>query len=370
MTTKRDYYEVLGVPKDASKEEIDKAYRKLAVQFHPDRVPPEQKESAREKFKEISEAYAVLSDPQKRALYDQYGHAGIDGRYTSEDIFRGVDFDSIFRDIGFGTSAFEDFFSDIFDFFGTGTAHRTSRRTGPVKGADLEIPVSITLEEAYTGVEKPIQFYHTETCDVCKGTGAKPGTGTKTCPLCKGTGQQTSAIGGFFAFTRTCDRCHGTGEIIQHPCSECNGRGKVKKSVNITVKIPKGVDTGTHIRVKGKGEAGERGGPSGDLYILVRVQPHPDFEREGDNLFTQASLPFHIAALGGEITVKTLDGKIKMKVPPGTPSNKIFRMKGKGMPNIHTNRYGDLYVRLIIDVPTKLTERQKELLREFGRTLE
>ncbi|MDI6641974.1 MAG: DnaJ C-terminal domain-containing protein, partial [Elusimicrobiota bacterium] len=254
------------------------------------------------------------------------------------------------------------------DIFGT---HRRRGKRGiqPQRGADLEIYTNLTLFEAYSGVEKQVEFYHTETCTTCTGTGAKPGTGKKTCPTCKGTGQQSSTFGGFFTFAQTCPKCRGSGEVIESPCRECNGRGKVKKQVRLTVKIPPGVDTGTSVRIKDKGEAGEMGGPPGDLYVTVRVQKHPDFERQGDDLYTQSKIPFHIAALGGEVDVATLDGKVKMKILPGTQSNKTFRIRDKGMPNLHTNRHGDLYVTVTIDVPTKLTERQKELLREFGRSL-
>lgn len=361
---KRDYYEVLGIAKNASQQEIEQAYRKLAVQYHPDRVPPDKKDEAREKFKEISEAYAVLSDSNKRRQYDQFGHAGIDQQYSYEDIFRGADFGSIFEDLGFGTSIFD----DLFDFFGT----RRRQKTGVgERGADIEYPLSVTLEEAYTGVEKELNFYHTETCTVCKGSGAKPGTSKKTCPECRGVGQLKSSFGGFFTFAQTCRRCRGTGQVIETYCNECHGRGKVKKQVKLTVKIPQGVDNGTTIRIRGKGEAGEFGGPPGDLFAVVRIQPHQIFTRRNNDIFCEVPIAYHIAVLGGEIEVPTLDGKIKMKIPPGTESNKTFRIKNKGMPDLHNpNRHGDGYVKVTIAVPTKLTEKQKALLREFGRSLE
>ena len=372
MSTKKDYYEILGITKSAQKSDIDQAYRKLAVQHHPDRVAADKKDEAREKFKEITEAYAVLSDDKKRKLYDQYGHAGIDGSYSNEDIFRGVDFDSIYHDIGGGgRGTSEDFFGTIFDFFGNAGGARGAGRTkrGPARGSDLEIPQMITLEEAFNGVEKPIQYYKTETCQTCKGSGAEPKTAKKPCPVCRGTGQQTASMGGFFTFSQPCQRCHGEGEIIEIPCGDCKGRGKLRKSEQITVKIPKGVDNGTSIRVRGKGEAGERGGPAGDLYVSIRIQPHNDFQRKNDDLFSSVKVTFPTAALGGEVDVLIFDDKIKMKIPAGTQTNKNFRIREKGMPNVHTERRGDLYVKVVIDVPVKLSELQKELLREFNRTL-
>ncbi len=359
MVVKKDYYEILGVPRDASQKEIEEAYRRLAVQYHPDRHPPEKKAEMREKFKEISEAYAVLSDPNKRRQYDRFGHAGIDSAYTQQDIFSGVDFSSIFRDLGF-----ESIFDDLFDFFGVKT-----QRRGPQRGADIEIPVSITLEEAFKGTEKPVSFYHTVTCSVCKGSGAKPGTTKKVCPKCKGEGTIVYSRG-FFTFKETCPRCKGQGEVIDVPCERCAGIGKVKQQENIVVKIPAGVDNGTSIRIKGKGEAGTEGGASGDLYVAIRIQPHPIFVRQGDDLVCKIEIPYPIAVLGGEVEVPTLDGsKIKMAVPQGTQPGKVFRIKGKGMPDLHTGRKGDLYVEVSIQVPTKLNERQKNALREFAKTL-
>jgi molecular chaperone DnaJ len=365
VTTKRDYYELLGVSKNATHQEIEQAYRKLAVQYHPDRVPQDKKNEAREKFKEISEAYAVLSDSNKKSQYDQFGHAGIDGRYSTSDIFRDSDISDILRNIGFGGNFGGG--DSIFDaFFGGGR----SRRGGQNRGADLEYSVSLTLEEAYKGTEQKIQYYHTEACPVCGGNGMKPGTGKKTCPQCRGSGQQTSsALGGLFAFSQPCRKCGGRGEIIETPCKECKGRGKVKKSSEITVKIPQGVDNGTAIRIRGKGEAGELGGPPGDLYIVTQILIHNVFSRRGTDLHTEKKIAFPAACLGREISVPTLDGKVNMKIPSGTQSNKIFRLKGKGMPDIHTGRHGDLYVQVNIDVPTKLTGKQKELLTEFGNTI-
>ncbi len=359
MTVKKDYYEILGVPRNASQKEIEEAYRRLAIQYHPDRHPSEKKEEMREKFKEISEAYAVLSDPNKRKQYDMYGHAGIDSSYTQEDIFSGVDFGSVFRDIGF-----DSVFEDLFDFFGVKT-----QRRGPQRGADIEIPVTITLEEAYKGTEKQISFYHTVVCPVCKGSGAKPGTSKKVCPKCKGQGSIVYSRG-FFTFKETCPRCKGSGEIVDIPCERCGGHGKIKQQESIVVKIPAGVDNGTSIRVKGKGEAGVEGGSSGDLYVTVRIQPHPVFVRQGDDLVCKIEISYPVAVLGGEVEVPTIDGsKIKMAVPQGTQPGKVFRIKGKGMPDLHTGRKGDLYIEVSIQVPSKLNERQRTALREYAKTL-
>ncbi len=361
MTVKRDYYEILGVSRNASQKEIEEAYRRLAVQYHPDRYPPEKKAEAREKFKEISEAYAVLSDPNKRRQYDMYGHAGIDSAYTPEDIFSGVDFSSIFRDIGFGRDIFEDLFSD---FFGV-----RQERKGPRRGADIEVPLTITLEEAFKGVEKPLSFYHTVTCPTCKGSGAKSGSSKKTCPKCKGSGY-IGYTRGFFSFSETCPRCKGKGEVIDIPCDTCYGHTKIKEQAKISVKIPPGVDNGTSIRIKGKGEAGESGGPSGDLYVVIRIEPHPVFIRQGDDLVCKIEIPYPIAVLGGEVDVPTIDGtKLKIMVPAGTQSNKVFRVRNKGMPDLHTGKRGDLYVEVSIQVPTKLNERQKAALRDYAKTL-
>jgi molecular chaperone DnaJ len=363
MGVKRDYYEILGVPRNASQKEIEEAYRRLAVQYHPDRVPPEKKEEAREKFKEISEAYAVLSDPNKRAQYDRFGHAGIDSSYTYEDIFRGTDFGSIFEDLGFGKDIF-DLFDDFFGFSGTKAG---KRKPYPQRGADIEYTMKISLEEAYHGTEKEIEFYHTETCSVCNGTGAKPGSGKKICPQCQGSGR-VRLTQGFFTLTQTCPRCNGFGEIIETPCSECRGRGKVKKIVKLVVKIPPGVDTGTNIRFKGKGEAGEYGGPSGDLYVNIRVEEHPTFLRRNDDLYVSIRVSYPILVLGGEVEVPTLDGKIKVKIPPGTQTGKTFRIKGEGMPNVRNpNSRGDLYIIINVNIPTKISERQRELLREYAK---
>ncbi len=369
MTIKRDYYEILGIDRNASSDEIKKAYRTLALQNHPDKVPPDKKKKAEEKFKEISEAYAVLSDSEKKTTYDQFGHAGIDGQYTYQDIFRGADFGSIF-----GGRGFEDIlrgfsgggtFSDIFgEFFGT----RATR--GPQRGADLEYLLDITLEEAVRGSEKKISIYHTVTCSTCKGSGAKPRTGKKTCFQCQGQGQVrqvSSSIFGQIATVTTCPQCRGAGEVIKETCGQCHGRGKIKKASKISLKVPSGVDTGTSIRVRGKGEAGELGGPSGDLYVTIRLTPHKIFEREGSDLYCEVPLNFVTATLGGEIKVPTLEGKATMKIPPGTQTDRVFRLRGKGVPSLHGHGKGDEYVKVIVQVPARLNEKQKEILREFAK---
>ena len=365
MTIKRDYYEILGIDRTASVEEIKKAYRDLALQTHPDRVAPDKKKEAEERFKEISEAYAVLSDTEKRTTYDQFGHAGIDGQYTNQDIFRGANFGDIFggrgfedilRGFGFGGT----FSGGSGDFFGT----RARRR--PQRGADLEYPLDSTLEEAAKGCEKKINIYHTVTCSHCRGSGAKPGTGKRTCPQCQGTGQ-IRYTQSFFTFSQTCPQCRGMGEVIEAACGQCHGRGKVKKSSKISLKVPSGVDSGTSIRVRGKGEAGELGGPSGDLYVTIRLKPHKIFEREGSHLYCEAPLSFVTAALGGEIKVPTLEGKATMKIPSGTQTDRVFRLRGKGVPSLHGHGKGDEYVKVIVQVPARLAEKQKEILREFAR---
>lgn len=365
--TKRDYYEILGISKTASEDEIKKAYRNLALKFHPDRVPAEKKKEAEEKFKELSEAYAVLSAPDKRKLYDQYGHSGIDGRYSSEDIFRNADF-SGFEDIfsggggGFSSGGFDDILSSLFG----GSFGGRRRRSGPARGSDLEYHLTIALEEAFSGCEKSVDLYNTHPCSSCRGSGAKPGTSKKTCPDCKGAGEVRYARG-FFSLQQTCSKCAGSGEIVGTPCPDCAGRGKVKKQSKITVKIPAGVDTGNTIRVRGKGEAGEKGGPSGDLYIVVKVLKHKTFQREAENIYVDIPVGFATAALGGEISVPTLNGHVSMTIPSGTASNKTFRLKGKGMPSVNSSRVGDEYVTVSITPPANLTMRQKELLREFAK---
>jgi len=354
MAEKRDYYEVLGVSRDASDEEIKKAYRKLAKKYHPD-INPGDKE-AEAKFKEVNEAYEVLSDPQKRARYDQFGHAGTDPNGFGAGGFGG------FGDFDMGG------FSDIFETFFGGFGGST-RRNGPQKGRDIRHSISIAFEEAAFGVEKEINVMKMENCTHCGGSGAKPGTSPVMCSKCKGTGQvqytQRTAFGQFVN-VRTCDACNGEGKVITNPCNVCHGRGTVRKSKKLKVKIPAGIDDGQTISLRGEGEPGKRGGPPGDLFITVNVRPHPLFQRQGMDIICEVPITFAQAALGAELEVPTLDGKVKYTIPEGTQSATVFRLKGKGIPNIRGYGRGDQYVKVIVEVPKNLNERQKELLRQFA----
>lgn len=357
MAQKRDYYEVLGVSKTASTEEIKESYRKLALQWHPDRVGLSRKKEAEEKFKEISEAYAVLSDENKRAQYDQFGHAGIDSRYTREDLFRGVDFGDLFENFGFG-----DFFGDsIFrDFFG---ARRERIRN---KGQDLEYHFRISLRDAAFGREIPINISHHEICPTCKGEGMKPGTRKKACTQCRGAGEVRYSQG-FFSISQPCPRCHGSGEIIESPCPECRGEGRVRKAHKILVKIPPGVNTSSVLKLREEGEAGIKKGAPGDLYVVIEVEQDSILKRNEDDIYCDISIIFVHAALGAEVTVPTLEGDVKMKIPPGTQNGKLFRLRGKGIFHLQYGGRGDEYVRVNVQVPTDLSAREKELLLEFSR---
>ncbi len=356
--TKRDYYEILGVSKDAAVDVIKKTYRKLAMKYHPDRATAEKRKESEEKFKEISEAYAVLSDQTKRAQYDRFGHAGINNQYSSEDIFRGADFSGV-GDLG---GIFEDLFSG-FGFSGG----RQSRRGGPSRGADLEYELQISFEEAAKGIERTIAIKRGDPCPTCKGNGAHPGTKRITCPACKGSGQVGQSAG-FFTIARTCDSCRGEGEIITNPCQKCRGSGKVQVERKINIKIPAGVDNGSHLRVRGEGEAGAKGGPRGELYILIRLKPHKLFERHGNDVICKVPLSFVQAAMGTEIEVPGIyEEKIKMKIPAGTQSEKVFRISGKGFSDIRGYSKGDQYIRIHVTVPTNLSSEQKKLLLEFSR---
>ncbi|ODS35539.1 MAG: molecular chaperone DnaJ [Candidatus Altiarchaeales archaeon WOR_SM1_86-2] len=365
MATTKDYYELLGVDRNAARDEIKKAYRKLALKYHPDR---NKDAGAEEKFKEISEAYAVLSDDTKRAQYDRFGHAGIDQRYTYEDIFRGANFDDILRDLGLkvGNRVFEHIFGGGFGFedFGFGRRER-----GPRRGADIQYNLGITLEDAASGAEKKISVQHTIICPVCGGTRAKPGTESKNCGSCGGTGnvqsQRRTPFGQFVSIT-TCSKCRGEGRIIEHPCERCRGTGNVKETAKISVKIPAGVDSGSHLRLAGKGEAGEKGGPPGDLYVAIYLKRHKIFERHGNDILYETKISFPQAALGDSIEVPTLDGKAKLKIPQGTQSGTIFRLKGKGVPYLNRSGRGDEHVKVRVEVPETLSKRQKELLEEFA----
>jgi molecular chaperone DnaJ len=350
--SKRDYYEVLGVSKNATKDEIKKAYRKLSKQYHPD---INKEPDAAEKFKEIKEAYEVLSDDQKRAHYDQFGHTDPNQGFGG---FSGADFD-------FGSfGGFEDIFSS---FFG-GTRRRDPN--APRAGADLQYTMTLTFEEAAFGKETDIEIPREETCDTCHGSGAKPGTRKETCSHCRGTGQisvEQATPFGRIVNRRTCHYCGGTGQFIKEKCTTCGGSGRVKKRKKIHVKIPAGIDDGQQLRVAGQGEAGINGGPPGDLYIVFRVEPHEFFERDGDDIYCEIPLTFAQAALGDEIEVPTLHGKVKLKIPAGTQTGTKFRLKGKGVPNVRGYGQGDQHIIVRVVTPTKLTEKQKQLLREFDQ---
>lgn len=365
MATKRDYYEVLGVPKGATSDQIKQAYRKLALQYHPDRnKAPE----ASEKFKEISEAYAVLSDDKKRQQYDQYGHAGFDQMYTQEDIFRSADF-SDFQDVfrSFGIDPFGGFGGSMFrDMFG-GMGGRRGGRTREY-GADLETAVEITLEEAAKGLKKDISYHRSKACSRCSGSGSEPGSSRTTCPACNGRGQvqQTRRAGPMAFYTvTTCGRCRGEGNVVEKPCRSCGGSGKASSNEHIKVNIPPGVQSGMRLHLEGLGEYG-RDGP-GDLFVRVYVRQHEKFERRDDDLHTDARISFARAALGGEIDVPTLSGRAKLHIPPGTESHTVFRLKGEGMPRLGRGGKGDEMVRVLIDVPKKLSQQQKKLLEELEK---
>ena len=364
MSTQRDYYEILGLAKGASVDEIKKSYRQLVMKFHPDRVSSEKKKEAEEKFKEISEAYAVLSDPQKKQLYDQYGHAGIDSRYSTEDIFRGADFSSIFGGMGGG---FADIFEHIFSDFGSdvfGGSSRAGRASRRRRGEDIQLQISITLQEASFGTEKDVSFYRYDNCSRCNGSGAEPGSSKTTCPSCKGRGAVSSGLG-FISFSQTCPTCGGEGKIIKNRCRECQGQGRAKSRKNLKVTIPQGVDTGSVLRLKEEGHFG--GQARGDLYIYIEVKAHPTFRREGDNIKCKVKIGVTQAILGSEIEVPTLVGRVKMKIPPGTQPNTIFRLKGKGIVNLRSKRLGDELVEAEIDIPKRLSSREKKLIEEWKK---
>lgn len=358
MANKRDYYEVLGVEKSASDADIKKAYRKLAKQYHPDVNPGDN--AAEAKFKEANEAYEVLSDSQKRAQYDQFGHAGMDPNAY------GGGFNGGFGDFDFGG------IGDIFETFfgGSGFGGRSGRsKNGPQKGADLKYAMEISFEEAAFGVEKEITIGRMENCNTCGGTGAKPGTSPVTCKHCNGTGQvqvKQNTPFGQFVNVKTCDVCHGEGKIITDPCGTCSGKGKIRKNVKIKINIPAGIDDGQTISLRGEGEPGLKGGPAGDLYISIRVRAHSLFQRQGNDVICDIPITFVQAALGAELEVPTLDGKVKYNIPEGTQTGSVFRLKSKGIPFIRGNGRGDQYVKVNVEVPKKLNERQKDILKEFA----
>jgi molecular chaperone DnaJ len=363
MTTSRDYYEILGVNKAASVDEIKSAYRNLVMRYHPDRVAPEKKKEAEERFKEISEAYAVLSEENKRRLYDQYGHAGIDQKYSTEDIFRGADFSNIEDILGgiFGGGASGSIFEEIFgggDVYGGGRGRRSRR------GRDLQFELQITLEEAVEGVEKTFPIARFELCSACSGSGARPGSKPSACPQCRGAGQ-VSVSHGFFHLTQTCPKCGGEGKVVTAPCPKCAGQGRMKVSKKISVKIPAGVDNGSHLRVRGEGEQSEAG--AGELYVLISVRRHPVFERHEDDLLCEVHVDVAVALLGAEIDVPALSGNVKMKIPSGTQSGKTFRLREKGVPHLRGRGSGDELVRVIVDIPESLSSGEKRLIQEFAK---
>jgi molecular chaperone DnaJ len=358
MANKRDYYDVLGVSRTASKEEIKDAYRKLAMQYHPDR---NKAPDAEEKFKEISEAYAVLSDDEKKAQYDQLGHAGFDQRYTTEDIFRGTDFESIFREMGFGFDL-----GDVFSFFFGGRGFRERA----IRGRDLAYDLEITLEEAANGAEKDIEIERIEKCDICAGSGAAPNTSPKQCLRCNGAGKiQSTTRNAFGIFVRVvpCPTCGGRGKIIDTPCPNCRGSGLAERERKITVTIPRGIDEGYQLRLTGEGDIAPEAEFPGDLYVLIHVAPHQYFKRDEDDLLYNLTIGFAQAALGAEVSIPTLEGKTKVRIQPGTQPGEIIRLKGKGMPRFGRHGRGDINVRVDITVPKKLTPQQRTLLEQLAQ---
>ena len=346
--SKKDFYEVLGVNRDASDDEIKKAYRKLAMKYHPDRNPDNPK--AEEQFKEAKEAYEILSNGQKRAAYDQYGHAGVD-----QQAGMGAG--------GFGGAGFSDAFGDIFgDIFGGGRGG--GGRSNVYRGADLRYNLEITLEDAARGAETKIRIPTMDECEACDGKGAKKGTEAKTCPTCNGHGQVRMQQG-FFSIQQTCPKCHGTGRYIPTPCTNCHGAGRIKSHKTLSIKIPAGVDEGDRIRLSGEGEPGVNGGPAGDLYVQIHLKEHGVFTRDHDDLHCEMPISFTIAALGGEIEIPTLDGVARLKIPAETQSGRVFRLRGKGIKGIRSIGHGDLMCHVVVETPVNLTSRQKDLLREF-----
>jgi molecular chaperone DnaJ len=360
---KQDYYEVLGVPKDADAAAIKKAYRKLAIQFHPDR---NQEAGAEDRFKEVSEAYAVLSDAEKRQRYDRFGHAGIDSQYSAEDIFRGVDFEDIFRGFGGGGGGG---FGSIFDMFfgGGGQSH------GPSRGRDMQISHTVSLEEAFAGTEAELSYRRLEECGPCSGEGAEPGTPIDTCAQCGGRGQverQQRTPFGIIRQVGACAQCGGRGRTVQTPCKTCGGTGHDRAKRTITVKVPAGIDDGQSLRIAGGGEVGGRGGPYGDLYVQFQVAPHERFHRDGADLLTELPVSVPQAVLGTKVDLETLDGTVTLDVPAGSETGKVLRLRGKGMPFLRGSGRGDLHVRIRVVIPAKVSDNAKVLFQQLAEELD
>jgi molecular chaperone DnaJ len=354
--SKRDYYEVLDVSKNASEAEIKKAFKRLAMKYHPDRNPDNKE--AEESFKEAKEAYDVLTDAQKRAAYDQFGHAGVDPSAGAAG-----------AGAGFGGASFNDIFGDVFgDIFGGGGGGRTAGGQRVYRGADLRYNLELSLEEAVSGTSVNIRVPTQVECEECGGSGAQKGTSPGTCTTCGGHGQVRMQQG-FFSLQQTCPRCHGSGSIIETPCGKCHGHGRVEKQKTLSVKVPAGVDNGDRIRLSGEGEAGEHGGPAGDLFVHVIVRPHDIFQRDGDDLYCEVPISVVTASLGGELEIPTLDGRVNLKIPAESQSGKLFRLRGKGVKSVRGSQQGDLLCRVSVETPVNLTKKQKELLNEFEASM-
>lgn len=350
--SRRDYYDVLGVARSSTEQDIKSAYRKLALKYHPDRNPGDKQ--AEEHFKEAAEAYSVLGDAERRARYDRFGHAGVSAGAAGG--------------AGFNPDIFADFSDILGDFFGFGGGFGGARRGGPTRGADLRFDLEITFDDSFKGAETTIQIPRDENCETCKGTGASPGTSREPCAQCRGTGQLRYQQG-FLVVARTCGNCGGTGQVVRQPCMDCRGTGHITRDRRVTVKIPGGIAEGQRLRLQGEGEHGAAGGPPGDLYVVVHVKPHPVFHREGDDLFVEVPVPYPVMAMGGSFTFDGPSGTIDVNVSAGTASGTLLPFRGKGMPSVTGRGRGTLYVRAVVDVPRKLTKDQKKLVADLGKTM-